>query len=132
MLLGKRRFARLGFGGTTVWLSPPRLLDVHRYCGRAAGGGRPVRRRFSALAGSSMSLPRVLVTGAEGYVGRRLAAFLAAHDLDVHGWDAGFFAGPDLFTAERSAVHWRRWDIRDVNVAELRGFDAIVHLAELS
>src|SRR5271166_387962 len=79
-----------------------------------------------------MSQPRVLVTGAEGYVGRRLAPFLAAHDLDVHGWDAGFFAGPDLFTAERSAVRWRRWDIRDVNVSELRGFDAIVHLAELS
>jgi nucleoside-diphosphate-sugar epimerase len=79
-----------------------------------------------------MSRPRVLVTGAEGYVGRRLAPFLAAHDLDVHGWDAGFFAGPDLFTAERSAVRWRRWDIRDVNVSELRGFDAIVHLAELS
>jgi nucleoside-diphosphate-sugar epimerase len=79
-----------------------------------------------------MSRPRLLLTGAEGYVGRRLAPFLAAHDFDVHGWDAGFFAGTDLFTAERSAVHWRRWDIRDVNASELRGFDAIVHLAELS
>lgn len=29
-------------------------------------------------------------------------------------------------------MHGRRRDIRDVNVSELRGFDAIVHLAELS
>lgn len=79
-----------------------------------------------------MSKPRLLLTGAEGYVGRRLAPFLAEHDFDVHGWDAGFFAGTDLFTAERAAVQWRRWDIRDVNAAELRGFDTIVHLAELS
>ena len=79
-----------------------------------------------------MSQLRVLVTGAEGYVGRRLAPFLATQDFEVHGWDAGFFVGQDLFSADRSAVHWRRWDIRDVNADELRGFDAIVHLAELS
>jgi len=79
-----------------------------------------------------MSLPRVLLTGAEGYIGRRLAPFLAAHGFDVQGWDAGFFAGPDLFAAEPPAVPALCRDIRDVGAADLRGVEAVVHLAELS
>lgn len=74
---------------------------------------------------------KVLVTGHKGYIGSVLAPMLRAADLDVVGLDSDFFAdctfgeppcdGPGL-----------RLDVRDVRVGDLRGFDAVIHLAALS
>ena len=74
---------------------------------------------------------RVLVTGHDGYIGTVLVPILLAAGHDVAGLDAGLFTacafgdGPPLVPA-------RRADVRDVGAADLAGFDAVVHLANLS
>ena len=74
---------------------------------------------------------KVLVTGHHGYIGSVLAPYLADAGLDVTGLDTGFYRGCD-FIAEPVSVAGLTADVRDVTVAELEGFDAIVHLAALS
>jgi nucleoside-diphosphate-sugar epimerase len=74
---------------------------------------------------------RVLVTGSEGYIGRVLAPRLAEAGHDVVGLDSGWFAGCD-FGENGAAPYSRTADVRDVTVADLEGFDAIVHLAAIS
>jgi nucleoside-diphosphate-sugar epimerase len=74
---------------------------------------------------------KVLVTGHQGYIGSVLAPMFQAAGHDVVGLDNGLFAdctfGPDGAPVPTIAA-----DIRDVTVDQLRGFDAIVHLAALS
>ena len=73
---------------------------------------------------------KVLITGHEGYIGSVMApAFLdAGHD--VIGLDTGYFADCTLVpVADVPSVHK---DIRDLEATDLRGFDAVVHLAALS
>ena len=74
---------------------------------------------------------RVLVTGAEGYIGSVLVPLLQAGGHDVVGLDAGLFAAC-TFGAPPRPVETVRRDIRDVEVvSELAGFEAVVHLAAL-
>ena len=75
---------------------------------------------------------RVLVTGSEGYIGTILAPYLLAHGHDVTGVDTGFHRVGWLYNGVDRAPSWRAGDIRKLTVDDLRGFDAIVHLAELS
>jgi nucleoside-diphosphate-sugar epimerase len=74
---------------------------------------------------------RVLVTGHQGYIGSVLAPMFQEADHDVVGLDNGLFADC-VFGADPSSIPTIRQDIRDVTVDQLRGFDAIVHLAALS
>src|SRR4051812_18384963 len=72
---------------------------------------------------------RVLVTGHRGYIGSVMSPFLQGQGHQVVGLDTYFF---DEDGGEREPdVPAIRKDIRDVNEEELRGFDAIVHLAAL-
>ncbi|MGZ8708179.1 MAG: NAD-dependent epimerase/dehydratase family protein [Gaiellaceae bacterium] len=74
---------------------------------------------------------RVLVTGHHGYIGSVTVPALVAAGHDVVGADTRFYEGCDLF--EGVAPAEERWvDVRDLTVADLDGFDAIVHLAALS
>jgi nucleoside-diphosphate-sugar epimerase len=74
---------------------------------------------------------RVLVTGADGYIGVPLVAALAARGHEVVGLDTGFYRDGWLYgpPSERECI---RKDIRHVTGADLEGFRAVVHLAELS
>jgi nucleoside-diphosphate-sugar epimerase len=74
---------------------------------------------------------KVLVTGHQGYIGSVLAPMFQAAGHDVVGLDNGLFADC-LFGAERSSVPTIPSDIRDATAQQLRGFDAVVHLAALS
>ena len=74
---------------------------------------------------------KVLVTGHHGYIGSVLAPYLSEAGLDVTGLDTGFYRGCD-FGADKGLVAGRIADVRDVTADDLRGFDAIVHLAALS
>jgi nucleoside-diphosphate-sugar epimerase len=75
---------------------------------------------------------RVLITGSEGYIGTILAPYLLAHGHDVAGVDTGFHRVGWLYNGVDHAPSWRFADIRSLTVDDLRGYDAVVHLAELS
>jgi nucleoside-diphosphate-sugar epimerase len=74
---------------------------------------------------------RVLVTGHDGYIGTVLAPLLARAGHEVAGVDTGYFAGCTLGPPPDPVPALRK-DVRDLEVDDLRGFDAVVHLAALS
>src|SRR2546421_4384456 len=73
----------------------------------------------------------VLLTGHAGYIGAVMARVLRDAGFAVRGVDAGFY-DDCAFLDEPPAVPaaWR--DVRDLEAEDLRGFDAVVHLAALS
>jgi nucleoside-diphosphate-sugar epimerase len=74
---------------------------------------------------------RVLVTGHKGYIGVVLIPLLVAAGHEAVGVDSDLYErctfGNTL--AETPTI---RKDIRDIEVADLEGFDAVLHLAALS
>lgn len=74
---------------------------------------------------------KILLTGHHGYLGAVMAPFLAQHGHDVTGLDTYYFEDCYLGdpVAEVKSLHR---DIRDVTADELRGYDAVLHLANLS
>ncbi|HUO80329.1 MAG TPA: SDR family oxidoreductase [Steroidobacteraceae bacterium] len=78
---------------------------------------------------------KVLVTGVNGYIGTVLAPYLTRHGHEVAGLDTGYYRDGWLYSANRefpSSPSVANKDLRAVTAADLEGFDAIVHLAELS
>lgn len=74
---------------------------------------------------------RVLMTGHNGYVGSVMAPALTAAGYEVVGLDTGYFR-QCTFVPDAGQVREVRKDIRDLELADLAGFDAVVHLAALS
>lgn len=77
-------------------------------------------------------MARVLVTGTEGYLGSLLAPTLIAEGHEVTGLDTGFYKHGWLYNAVPETAHTLVRDIRELTVSDLQGYDAVVHLAELS
>jgi nucleoside-diphosphate-sugar epimerase len=78
---------------------------------------------------------KILVTGTEGYIGTRLAPLLMADGHEVVGLDTGYYRDGWLYSpAQQPYVTPRQllMDLRQVTPKHLEGFDAVVHLAELS
>lgn len=74
---------------------------------------------------------KVLLTGHKGYIGAVAGPILRSVGHDVVGLDADLFANCD-FGDETSVIPEIRKDLRDLTLADLAGFDAVVHLAALS
>ena len=74
---------------------------------------------------------RVLITGHNGYIGSVLAPMVRAAGHDVVGLDTFLFEG-GTFGQDGPQIDSLRMDLRDVQVDDLRGFDAVMHLAALS
>ncbi|MCZ2809143.1 MAG: SDR family oxidoreductase [Candidatus Bathyarchaeota archaeon] len=79
---------------------------------------------------------RVLVTGHKGYIGTVMVPMLQADGFDVIGLDNDLFDGcvfgDQSICGGIPDIPYRRKDIRDVEVSDLRGVDAVVHLCALS
>lgn len=76
---------------------------------------------------------RVLVTGHLGYIGTALTPTLLQRGHDVVGYDSDLYARCTLGPPEAIAsVPSLRKDIRDAELADLAGIDAVLHLAGLS
>jgi nucleoside-diphosphate-sugar epimerase len=74
---------------------------------------------------------RILVTGHKGYIGSVMTPVLVDAGYDVVGLDTGYFDECTLVHAGAEVPSARK-DIRDLEPGDLRGFDAVVHLAALS
>jgi len=74
---------------------------------------------------------RILVTGDKGYIGTILVPMLISQGHDVVGLDSDLYQrctfGDDL--SETRSI---RKDLRDVEIKDVEGFDAVMHLAALS
>ncbi|MGE5497485.1 MAG: NAD-dependent epimerase/dehydratase family protein [Syntrophothermus sp.] len=74
---------------------------------------------------------RVLLTGHKGYIGSVLAPMLLDEGFDVVGYDSDLFEN-STFGDTLADIPEIRKDIRDIEISELEGFDAVLHLAGLS
>jgi nucleoside-diphosphate-sugar epimerase len=74
---------------------------------------------------------RILVTGNLGYTGVVLTRMLADRGYDVVGYDTDYYEGSELYEFDGPSRQIRK-DIRDVAPADVRGIQAVVHLAALS
>lgn len=74
---------------------------------------------------------RVLVTGHCGYIGTVMVPMLLAEGHEVVGLDSDLYAA-STFGDGMVDVPSIRKDVRDVELSDLDGFDAVIHLAGLS
>jgi nucleoside-diphosphate-sugar epimerase len=76
---------------------------------------------------------KVFVTGTDGYIGCQLTSILLERGHEVTGLDTGYYRDGWLYNdhAQRFPPCINK-DIRHITEADLKGFDAVVHLAELS
>ncbi len=75
---------------------------------------------------------RVLLTGCGGYVGSVARGVLEDAGHDVVGLDTGLYDGCDLAPLTPPPLPELRLDVRDVQLGDLDGVEAVVHLAALS
>ena len=88
--------------------------------------------RTNGAAKGTPSACRVLVTGADGFIGSVVTPLLADRGFKVTGLDTGFYRAGLLYHDGRDRPRTLTRDIRHLAAADLEGFDAVVHLAELS
>lgn len=82
-------------------------------------------------SGVEVHTMRVLITGHHGYIGAVMGEVFSAAGHDVTGLDTDLYDGC-LLGPPPPALPSIRKDVRDVTADDLRGFDAVVHLAALS
>ncbi len=75
---------------------------------------------------------RVCVTGSDGYLGSLLAPELLRQGHDVLGLDTGFYKEGTLYRSASMAPKTIAKDLRQIELSDFQGLDAVVHMAELS
>src|SRR5437660_1349699 len=75
---------------------------------------------------------KVVLTGSDGYLGSLLAPRLVERGYEVVGVDTGFYKEGTLYRSGPIAPMTLVKDLRQIEVSDFKGVDAIVHMAELS
>ncbi len=75
---------------------------------------------------------RILVTGHRGYIGTVMVPMLLEEGHDVVGLDSELFGEDCLLGDSVPQIPEFKMDVRDVDSRDLEGFDAVIHLANLS
>jgi len=79
-----------------------------------------------------MNKMRVLLTGHDGYIGHVLLPMLLDRGHHVTGLDSFLYEDCGFASEEVAPSALLRKDIREVGLEDLRGFDAVLHLAGIS
>jgi len=74
----------------------------------------------------------VLVTGHKGYIGTVMVPMLMDAGHEVVGLDTDLFEQCSFDKGGIASIPELKKDVRDVGAGELEGFDAVIHLANLS
>lgn len=74
---------------------------------------------------------KILVTGDRGYIGSVLTGILIEKGYDIVGYDISYY-GDNYLLPVKSTYKQITKDIRDVELDDVKGFDAVIHLAGLS
>jgi nucleoside-diphosphate-sugar epimerase len=75
---------------------------------------------------------KILLTGTEGYLGSVIAPMLMEAGIEVVGLDTGYYQEGWLYHGKHDSPQTLVRDLRTVPPETLQGFDAVVHMAELS
>jgi nucleoside-diphosphate-sugar epimerase len=75
---------------------------------------------------------RVLVTGIDGYIGAVLGPNLIERGFDVVGIDCGFYRDGWFYNDHSPRPLTFTKDVRQITAEDVEGFEAVIHLAELS
>lgn len=75
---------------------------------------------------------KVLVTGNLGYIGSVMVPYLAGQGAEIVGYDTGYYEDCYLKEAPQPLAKQIKKDVRDAEVSDFEGIDAVVHLAGLS
>ena len=75
-------------------------------------------------------MKKILVTGSLGYIGSVLAPYLEERGFKCVGYDTGFFKDGVLYPPKETETILK--DARDIDKADLKNVDAVVHLAGIS
>ncbi len=79
-----------------------------------------------------MSKKTIMVTGNLGYIGSVMVPVLAEKGYDIVGYDAGYYENCYLIPSPQPLKRQIKKDLRDCEVADFEGVDAVIHLAGLS
>lgn len=73
----------------------------------------------------------ILVTGNRGYIGSVLTEVLLERGYKVTGYDIDYYSDCQIYEFNQPIRQIKK-DIREVDIRDLEGFDAVIHLAALS
>ncbi|HEY1790634.1 MAG TPA: SDR family oxidoreductase [Verrucomicrobiae bacterium] len=75
---------------------------------------------------------KILLVGSEGYLGSLLGPVLLREGHDITGLDTGFYREGTLYRDSGTIPRTLSKDVRQIEIEDLRGAEAVVHLGELS
>ncbi len=75
---------------------------------------------------------KILITGNNGYIGTVLTKELLKKNYNVVGLDNDYFYDCNLTILEKTKIKHKKKDIRDIEIDDLDGIDAVIHLAGLA